>query len=207
MKPLGGKPVFIRMVEQFKKAKNIDEIIVAVRHEEIPRYQKWLKKEGINARLVIGGEQRYVSAYNGVLASRGKYVVIHDGDRPLIPVSLIEKIAEEVKNHPAVILAVETHTCIKKIKDAEVKKCYPRAETWLAQTPQAFRRDIIIKAYEKAIAEKEMVSTDDCDLVNRLGVVSKMVRGDHCNIKITIPADLIIVRELYKFMTKNKTYV
>lgn len=202
-KMLAGKPVFIRTVEQFAKAKNIDEIIIAIRKDEFPYYQKWLKKEKIKAKLVEGGKERYLSAYNGVLASSGDYVVIHDGDRPLIQVKLIEKVAAEIKKSPAVILAVETHTCIKKIEKGSVIKCYPRAETWLAQTPQAFKKDIIVKAYKDAIKNNEKVSTDDCELVHRLGIVNKMIPGDHCNIKITIPADLVVVRELYKFFNKG----
>lgn len=161
------------------------------------------KKKKIKAKLVEGGKERYLSAYNGVLASSGDYVVIHDGDRPLIQVKLIEKVAAEIKKSPAVILAVETHTCIKKIEKGSVIKCYPRAETWLAQTPQAFKKDIIVKAYKDAIKNNEKVSTDDCELVHRLGIVNKMIPGDHCNIKITIPADLVVVRELYKFFNKG----
>jgi 2-C-methyl-D-erythritol 4-phosphate cytidylyltransferase len=204
MKSLGGKPVFIRTVEQFYRARGIDEIIIAVRKDEIKKYQKWLNKEKLPAKLVIGGEQRYISAHHGVKQSKGKNIIVHDGDRPLISIKLIEKLVKEVEKFPAVIPAVASHTSIKKIKGSFVNECLPRAETWLAQTPQAFNKNILLKAYKKAIREKEAVSTDDCELVSRLGVKIKMIEGEHENIKITIPSDLIIVRQLYKIMFQKK---
>lgn len=198
MAPLGGKPVFIRTIQRFAQAKEIDEILVAVRGNEIKNYHRLIKKEGLKAKLVKGGEQRHISAYNCVKQAQGRYVVTHDGARPLISPGLINKIAQEAKKNQAVILAVETHTSIKKINGFCVAECLARKETWLAQTPQAFERQIILKAYEKAIREKEIVSTDDSELVSRLGIAVKIIPGDFKNIKITMPLDLLIARSLYQ---------
>ncbi len=196
--PLAGKPVFVRTVEQFAKAKNIDEILVAIREGERKIYERWLKKEGLVARLVIGGAERHISAYNCVKVASGDYIVCHDGARPLIETHLIEKIAAAVLKHQAVMLAVETHTSIKKIGNGFIDEHLERKETWLAQTPQAFRRDLLKLAFEKVIKKGEMVCTDDSELVGRLGIKVKMLPGDLKNIKITVPLDLILVRAIYK---------
>jgi len=204
IKPLCGKPVFIRTVEQFYRVKEIDEIIIAVRKDEMNYYQKWLNKEKLPAKLVVGGEQRYISAYNGVKQSKGDYVLIHDGDRPLVSLSLIKKIVAEVKQHQAVMTATKAYTCVKYVKSNFVEQCLPRAHTWLGQTPHAFKREIIIKAYKKAIKDKNFIGMDDCDFVSRLGIKVKVVPGDIYNIKITYPSDLIIVRHLYKKLRKEQ---
>jgi len=195
---LAGKPVFIRTLEQFQKAKKIDEIIVSIRQEDFAVYKKILNQEKIKAKLVIGGEERYVSSYNGVKVSQGDYVVIHDGARPLVPSWLIDKVAEKVAKHQAIISAVRPFTCIKKGKGFLVEECLARSETWVAQTPQAFVKKIITKAYQKAIKDKEFNGMDDCELVSSLGFKVKVVNGDINNIKITVPTDLIIVEKLYQ---------
>lgn len=200
---LGGKPVFIRTLEQFDKVKKIDEIIVPVRKSDRKIYQKLIKKERLKAKLVEGGEQRYVSAYNGLKLSKGEFIIIHDGARPLVPVWLINKIVKEVKKYQAVMAAVEVHTCVKYVEGLWVKKCLPRAKTWLGQTPQAFKKEIILQAYEKAIKEKEFNGMDDCELVSNLGIKVKIVPGDWQNIKITVPFDFLIARQLLRRIRKG----
>lgn len=201
---LGGKPVFIRTLEQFSQAKKIDEVIVSIRKNDQKIYEKFLKNERLKVKLVEGGEERYLSAYNGIRASKGELILIHDGARPLVPVWLIDKITHEVKKYPAVMAAVEPHTCIKRAKGFYVTECLSRSETWLGQTPQAFKREIILRAYEKAIRDKEFNGMDDCELVARLGIKVKIVPGDSMNIKITVPADLIIARQFFRMMEKGK---
>jgi 2-C-methyl-D-erythritol 4-phosphate cytidylyltransferase len=201
---LDGKPIFIRTLEQFQKSKKIDEIVVPARKEKISLFKNLIKKTGIKVKLVEGGNERYVSAYNGVKASGGQFILVHDGARPLVSLRLIDKIIEEVKKHDAVMMAVEPHTCIKQSSGFYVKQCLSRSETWLGQTPQAFKREIILKAYEKAIKDKEFNGMDDCELVSRLGIKVKIVPGDQMNIKVTIPSDLVIARHFFKIRKEIK---
>jgi len=195
---LDGKPIFIRTLLQFSKVKKIDEIIVPVREEYKNKFKKLIEAEKIKVKLIKGGEERYISAYNGVRISKGKYILIHDGARPLVPVKLIKKIIKEVKQHQAVISAVRPSTCVKKGNGFYVENCLARSESWLGQTPQAFSREIILKAYKKAIQDKNFNGLDDCELVSSLGVKVKIINGDKANIKITFPEDLIIARSLFK---------
>ena len=201
---LEGKPVFVRALEPFQQSKKVDEIIVPIRKNDRKIYEKLIRKHGLKAKLVIGGDQRYTSAYNGVKASKGEFILVHDGARPLVPVWLIDKIVREVKKHQAVMAAVEPHTCVKFVNDFFVKECLSRSNTWLGQTPQAFKREIILEAYEKAIKDKEFNGMDDCELVSKLGTKVKIVPGDRANIKITTPSDLIIAEHFLKMKKEER---
>jgi len=196
---LGGEPVFIKTLRQFERSKKVDEVVVAVPRGRMDEFKKLIKKAGIKVKVVAGGRERYVSAYNGVKASKGEYVLIHDGARPLVSVRLIDKVVREVKKHGAVMAAVETHTCVKYInkKNYDVQECLPRAKTWLGQTPHAFKREIILKAYEGAM-KKKYEGMDDCELVRKSGGKVKVIEGDWRNTKITVPSDLVVVREYWK---------
>lgn len=201
---INGKTVLEMTVGQFQKSKKIDEIIVVAKRHDFKIYGDILKKKGLRAKLIKGGEERIISAYNGVKTSRGEIVIIHDGVRPLTPVWLIDKVAEGSKKYQAVVPAVTPTTTIKYArKDLLIKKSLSRAETWLSQTPQGFKRELILRAYKKAIEERCFIPTDDSELVTKLGEKVKIVQGDHCNIKITFPLDLIIAEKLIEFVQKG----
>jgi len=202
---LNNEPVFVRTIRQFTKAKEVDEVVVVVRRQSRAMIDKWLKKAKLKVKLVEGGRERYASAYKGVKASQGDYVLIHDGARPLVPVRLINKVARAARKHKAVMAAVESTTCVKVIdpKSLEVKQCLEREKSWLGQTPHGFKREIIMKAYEKAI-KGEIKGMDDCELVRKTGVKVKIVPGEWTNKKITLPTDLEIVRSWVKVVDKGK---
>ena len=205
---INGKTVLEMTVGQFQKSKKINEIIVVAKKHDFKIYEGILKKRGLRAKLVEGGEERIISAYNGVRASRGEIVIVHDGVRPLTPVWLINKVAEESKKYQAVVPAVTPTTTIKYArKDLLIKKSLPRTETWLSQTPQGFRKKLILRAYREAIGERCFVPTDDSELVTKLGKKVRIVQGDHYNIKITFPLDLIVAEKLIEFAKKGEESV
>lgn len=201
---LEGKPVFIRTIECFKKSKKVDEIIVAVRKNDQKVYQKHLRRFNLRVRLVEGGAKRYISAYNGLKISQGDYILVHDGARPLVTSQLIDQLADEVVKNEAVMLALGASTCIKYVEKDYVKKCLDRENTWLGQTPQAFKRRIILNAYKKAIDNEKFRGMDDCELVNKLGTEVKVIPGNKTNIKITNPSDLIIARHFFKMLKRGQ---
>lgn len=200
---LDGETVLVKTVRQFSLSKFIDEIIVCAKKHDFGIYRELLKKAGLTARLVEGGEERVVSAYNGVLKAKGEYVVVHDGVRPFVPVLIIDKVCEEVKKYNAVMTAVPPTATIKYATDSIIEKSYPRAFTWVAQTPQAFRRDIILKAYNNAIKKKYLVATDDSELVMSIGEKVRIVEGDPANVKITFPVDLVMAQGLMRFIEEG----
>lgn len=200
---LDGETVLIKTVRQFSASKFVDEIIICAKKHDFGIYRELLKKAGLTAFLVEGGEERVVSAYNGVLKAKGDFIVVHDGVRPFVPVVIIDRVCEAVKKYNAVMTAVPPTATIKYATDSIIEKSFPRAVTWVAQTPQAFRRDIILKAYKNAIDHKYLIATDDSDLVMSIGEKVKIIEGDPVNVKITFPVDLVMAQGLMRYMEEG----
>lgn len=195
---IAGKPVIVRTVEQFAKCNRIDEIIVATRSQDILFYQELFKKYELNVRVVEGGAERIESVYNGVKASKGNIILTHDGARPLTPLWLIESLIKAVEEHNAAMTAVPPTATVKYAEDdLIIQKSLARSTTWIAQTPQGFRRDILMSAFESAIKNEYFVATDDSEIVALYGHKVKIVAGDYVNMKVTVKSDLVIANELY----------
>ena len=133
----------------------------------------------------------------------GKEKVNPLGVRPFVPVLIIDKVCEEVKKYNAVMTAVPPTATIKYATDSVIEKSFPRAVTWVAQTPQAFAKSLILKAYKTAIKNKYLIATDDSELVMNIGEKVRIVEGDPVNVKITFPVDLIMAQGLMRFIEEG----
>jgi 2-C-methyl-D-erythritol 4-phosphate cytidylyltransferase len=195
---LNGKPIIIRTIEVFDKAHSIDEIIVVLDKTKIALFEVLLKNYGIKKvkKIVDGGEERTDSVMSGLSAvsSESQIVVIHDGARPLITTTLIDQCVNAAKKFGAVVAAVPVKDTIKNAdKTGNVDKTLPRQTLWHAQTPQAFKKQIIVDAYKKV---GKRAFTDDSSVVEASGKKVKIIMGDYKNIKITTPEDLNIAEVL-----------
>lgn len=195
---INGKPLLLHTLEKFNKVKSITEIIVLVKEKEIDKYRKIISRAKIKVRLVPAKAERILSVYYGALAAKGKYLITHDGCRPLTPVSLIKKLIKEVIKYKAVMTAINPTATVKRAKENFIEESLPRNKTWIAQTPQAFEKKLLLKAFRKAISEKHFIATDDSELVTKLGKKVKIILGHEINIKITFPQDLLIAEQLLK---------
>lgn len=194
-----GKPVIIRTVEQFAKCPLINEIIVAVRKQDIFHYKGLFEKNQLSVKVVEGGNERIESMYNGAKASCGEIILTHDGARPLTPVWLIENLIEAVEKYGAAMTAIPPKATIKHAEeDLIIRSSLPREKTWIAQTPQGFRREILLHSLESAIHQKYFVATDDSEIVAMHGYPVKIVPGDDVNMKVTVKSDLAIASEFYR---------
>jgi 2-C-methyl-D-erythritol 4-phosphate cytidylyltransferase len=195
---IAGKPMIIRTVEQFAKCSEVDEIIIVTRGQDIAPYQELFRSDTLTVKIVEGGKERIESIYNGVKASKGKIILTHDGARPLTPVWLIENLIKAAQEHGAAMTAVPPTSTIKYAEeDLIIQRSLPRNTTWIAQTPQGFRRDILLSALESAIREKYFVATDDSEIIAMYGHKVKIVAGDYVNMKVTVTSDLVIANELF----------
>lgn len=193
---LGGKPIIYRTVEQFAKCQEIEEIIVVTKIQDIPHCQELL--QNFPVKIVEGGAERIQSLYNGVLAAKGDVIITHDGARPLTPLWLIQNLIQAVHLHGAAMTAVPPTATIKHAgEDLMIQRSLPRTTTWIAQTPQGFRRNILLPALEAAIREEYFVATDDSEIVAMQGFSVKIVPGDYVNIKVTVRSDLAVANELF----------
>lgn len=195
---IAGKPLIVRTVEQFSQCTRIDEIIVATRRQDIPLYEELFRKYGLAVTLVEGGNERIETIYNGATAAKGEIIITHDGARPLTPVWLIDKLIDAIEEHGAAMTAVPPTATIKYAEDdLMIQRSLARATTWIAQTPQGFKRDILLGSMEAAIAQKYFVATDDSEIVAMHGYPVKIVPGDQINIKVTMKNDLAVANEIY----------
>ena len=194
---LGGKPVWLRSVEKFTSRDDVTQVIVVVSPEDISWFRKYYAAE-INRMLLLivaGGENRVDSIRNGLIAvsPRVGYVAIHDAARPFVTEHEISAVFSTAKKRGAALLAAPVIGTIKRVVDDQVETTVPREHLWEAQTPQVFRRDLIIEAYQQKIRG---VPTDDAQLVEQLGQPVYVVSSNRGNMKITTPSDMVLAKYL-----------
>lgn len=192
---LKGRTILSYTVETFNKSEYIDEIILVTSKEAIDFVRKEIVlKYGFDKvkAVVEGGAERQNSVYNGLQAVSADcdVVLIHDGVRPFVADKYISELESIAMEYGACVLGVPVKDTIKICDERGYIIDTPeRATLWLAQTPQCFKYDVIMRAYDAATAQG-YYGTDDSMLVERMGTKIKMVKGDYNNIKITTPEDL-----------------
>lgn len=194
--PLAGIPILARTLITFEKAPSVGRVVLVVpggdreyvRDEIVDRY-RIVKVRQIQA----GGKARQDSVRKGLemVDSGDDVVVIHDGVRPFVTQELIARSIGEAARSGAVVPIVPSADTVKMIdNDGRVLDTLDRGTLRLAQTPQAFKREIILEAFEDAYREG-FYGTDDASLVERMGVTVRTIPGLPYNIKITTSEDLL----------------
>ncbi|HOM03713.1 MAG TPA: 2-C-methyl-D-erythritol 4-phosphate cytidylyltransferase [Acetivibrio sp.] len=198
---VGGIPLLARTLKVFEDCFLIDEVVLVVGNSDM-FYCKENVVEAYNLKkvkmLVAGGAQRQDSVYNGLLqvSVESDIVVIHDGARPFINEEIIENCIEAAEEFGASTAAVPVKDTIKSADSGGfVKETLERSTLWAIQTPQAFLKDVIMKAHKKA-ADDGFYGTDDTVLVERMGIRTRLVMGSYNNIKITTREDLTFAEAL-----------
>ncbi|WP_210480587.1 2-C-methyl-D-erythritol 4-phosphate cytidylyltransferase [Naasia sp. SYSU D00948] len=205
LQEIDGSTVLERTVRTII-APEIDELIVTVSPDNEPLYREILvEKGGIDARIVLGDRERFLSARNGLRATTGDIVLVHDGVRPFVSHRMITQVLDAAIDHGAAMLGLPSTVQIKLVsEDGFVKDSLDRSASWYGQTPQAFRRELLEEAYEKAIADEYFIVSDDADLVARYaGCPPRILQGHEFNIKITTPLDMIIARDIARQLTER----
>ena len=195
---LAGQPVLRRALAPFLADSRIVRIIVALSPDVFARPPGWLAALSPRVRLVEGGAERADSVCAGVAALDADVdvVLVHDAARPLVTPAVIGRAIAAAAAGECVVAAVPARDTVQEVDAAgRIVGTPDRRRLWLAQTPQAFPRAILADACERAVREG-FLATDDAALVAHYGVVVHVVEGDPRNIKITVPADLVIAAAL-----------
>lgn len=196
---LNGKPLFLYALERIAACDIIDSMIVVVSRENIQEFETLIARHQCPKvkAVVQGGKERADSVYQGLKAtdSDTEIVLVHDGARPLVSRELVEESVRICYKEKAVIAAVPVKPTIKVVDAASmtVKSTLNRTELWEVQTPQVFRRDILLQAHDK---RGDGVPSDDAMLVEELGIKVKVVQGHYHNIKVTTLEDLVMAEAL-----------
>ncbi len=189
-----GKSVLVRTVEAIIKTKICDEVIVVASAENIPLFEKELESIE-NVRVIKGGETRGESAYRGIVASSGDFVLIHDGARPLVTGEIIKNTVAAALDTGAAAAGVPPKDTIKVVSaENVVESTVDRNFAILIQTPQVFNRADIKEAYEKFGFNE----TDDCALMEKAGKKVIVTSGSYENIKLTTAEDIFTATQIIK---------
>ena len=204
---IDSKPLIIYSLNTLSKHPYIKDIIVVANRRNLQDIRNKIKQYRIDKikDVVLGGQVRLASVVNGLRAidNHTDLVLIHDGVRPFIDRDIVSSVIKTAKSSGAAIAGVPVKATIKSVKVSKcqsvkeniVEKTLDRSKLWEIQTPQVFRKDLILKAYDKF---GDIDVTDDAMLVEKLGAKVSVVLGTYNNIKITTPEDLIVAQAIAK---------
>lgn len=194
--PLCGKEILAHTVEKFEKAEKIRDIILVTGEDSLQDVQDMTQEYGWEKirSIVAGGKERQDSVWNGLqeVSADAEIVLIHDGVRPFVTEDILDVSMETALEMGGCVAGVPAKDTIKVCNSENIAVDTPdRSTLWQIQTPQTFRRELIMKAYEQA-KEDGFVGTDDASLAEYSGYPVKVIMGSYRNIKITTKEDLLI---------------
>jgi len=200
--------VWVRTAELFINREDVCQTVVVIapddREEFSRRFAPNLAFMGVD--VIEGGAERADSVFKALETVRdsAEFVAVHDAVRPCLMKEDIDKIFAAAQKSGAAVLATRINDTMKRAAgDGTIAETVSREGLWAVQTPQVFRREILLKAYaNRARAGKNV--TDDAQLVEATGTKITLVEGPVTNIKITTKHDLILARAILDAMPKPK---
>lgn len=207
---VAGKTVLEHTVEIFQRNTQIDEIAIVMHAsyvhdaEEMVIKNHWTKVK----KVLNGGKERYessiaaINAYHKQAQTENINLIFHDAVRPLVSIRIISDVIEALNTYDAVDVAVPAVDTIIKLDETKkyIEQIPNRNYLNRGQTPQAFKYDIIAKAYQFALQDKNLQTTDDCGIVRKYlpDVKVYVVAGEEQNIKLTYPEDVYVLEKLFQ---------
>ena len=188
---LQGLPVLLHSVRAFLVAEVVEEIVVVARPGTEFRVAMLLQDLDFPIRVVTGGQRRRDSSLAGVEAACGEFVLIHDAARPLVSPELIKRVLASAEAHGAAVPVLPMVDTLRYVENGFLKpEVLPRAGLVAMQTPQGFRRDLLLPALKEC---DEDLPDDAAALLSR-GIPVAVVPGDRRNLKLTYPEDLALAQ-------------
>lgn len=194
---LGDAPLLVHVLRRFQDSPGVGRVILVVPGGDIPYVRREIV-EGFGlakvSSIAPGGSERQDSVGNGLsLTGRDDEVIlVHDGARPFVPLSLIDGIIDASYGTGAACPGIPLRDTVKAAEEnGYVRETLDRSRLWAVQTPQGFRREVLLKAFRKA-EEDGFYGTDEASLVERTGHPVRVIPGAWENIKITTREDLLL---------------
>jgi len=201
---INSRPAIIYSLQALGRHPGINDIIVVVNPKNSSDIAAVIKRYRINkvSRIVTGGRRRQDSVQAGLDAVNDStaLVLIHDAARPFINTRMISALIKEAARFGAAIPAIPVRSTVKRVSPRMfVEETVSRKSLWEVQTPQVFRKELLLKAYRRFM---RLDVTDDAMLAERLGARIRVVEGSYNNIKITTLGDLVLAEAI----SKSKKY-
>jgi 2-C-methyl-D-erythritol 4-phosphate cytidylyltransferase len=207
---LDGRPVWLRTAELFVSRDDVCQCILVIdpSDEEMVKRKYGANMAFLNISLVHGGSERFESVANAlkIVKDEVDFVAIHDSVRPCVTTELIDKVFQQAVKSGAAILALGMTDSLKRGSSNEpvvIEQSLPRERLWLAQTPQVFSKEVLVKAFKNV----PKGATDDSQVVEATGAAVSIVVGSSSNIKITTRDDLFLADAILKSRPKPKANV
>ena len=194
---LKGRPVWVRAVELFANRDDVVQTLIVVAPEDLEFFKEKFQANlaFMAVEIVAGGKERADSVKNALARVRADvdFVAVHDAARPLLVRKWIDTVFVAAEDHGAAIPAVPISSTIKRVENQRIGETVSRRNLWAAQTPQVFRRQLLLDAYAQWDGSE---ATDEAQLVERLGHPVAIVEGSPMNIKITTQEDFKMAEAL-----------
>jgi 2-C-methyl-D-erythritol 4-phosphate cytidylyltransferase len=197
--PLGGRPLLHYSLRAIAALEAIGEAVVTVPPGMERQARAEVERVGVEipVKLVAGGAERQdsVRIALGLTSAESEVVVVHDAARPFATAALFAACIDATRRADGAIAAIAVADTLKRIEGRTITATVAREGLWQAQTPQAFRREMLVEAHDRARRER-WAATDDAELIERCGGRVEVVESSATNLKITTPADLEIAEAL-----------
>ncbi|MGN1480606.1 2-C-methyl-D-erythritol 4-phosphate cytidylyltransferase [Porcipelethomonas sp.] len=204
--PLGDSVVIGCTLSAFQQCESIDDIVVVCREQDREAIKNTAEKLNITKlhNFASGGSTRQESVINGLrkISPDTEMIAVHDGARPLINPKYIEKTIKDASVFGGAVLGVPVKDTIKVVHDGLIEDTPHRPSLYITQTPQVFKRRLYFEGVDFAL-EHGLDFTDDCQLIESIGIKVYMTTGDYTNIKITTPEDIKIAEVLLAEIKKE----
>jgi len=195
--PLADEPLLAHSLRALAASPSVAEVVLVLpqeAREALAREWGFLPEEHGAARIVPGGPERWLSSRAGCRATDPELplVLVHDAARPLVSPPLVEEVLAAARESGAALAAAPLADTLKEADpDGGVRRTLPREGLWRAQTPQAFRRELLLEAFAAWPGDGPL-PTDEASLVEALGQRPRLVPGSQENFKITVQAELLL---------------
>lgn len=204
---LKGRPVWVRTAEHFVNREDVVQTIMAVSAEDLDWFKEKFRPNlaFMNIEIIAGGAERADSVQNALARVRADvdFVAVHDAARPLLAKEWIDEVFDVAAQSGSAILAAPVTSTLKRVDSTlTIEETVPRAGLWEAQTPQVFRRQVLLDAFARRGA---LQPTDEAQLVEATGQPVKVVSCSRMNLKITTLEDLRMAEVLLDALPKEKT--
>jgi 2-C-methyl-D-erythritol 4-phosphate cytidylyltransferase len=194
---LGGEPLVVHSLRVLQASPVIDQIVLAVPQADLDYCINDLAvRFGFSkiTKVVAGGKERQDSVRHALehVPEETEIVLVHDAVRPFLTEQMAAEVIDAARRWGGAIVALPVRDTVKQVgAEHRIERTVDRRPLWLAQTPQAFRRDRLLAVHRKSHAEG-VHATDDAFLFEWAGYPVMVVEGSGENIKVTRPEDLII---------------
>ena len=195
-----GKPMLLHSVQTFHRRPDVAMVVCVLPKAFVGDPPPWIYQSDTDRLLLaVGGRERMESVASGLedIPEEVTTVLVHDAARPLATAAMIDRVIAEARKGHGAIAAMPVVDTLKEVdNDGRIVRTVDRARLWRAQTPQAFPREMLERAYIDA-ARARVVATDDAALFERLGLAVVVVRGSERAMKITDEEDFARAEALF----------